>query len=252
MMNNRKALIAGNWKLHKTVTETISTVEKLNELVVVREDREVMIAPPFTSIWAAHGNYNPEKLSLGAQDVFWEEKGAFTGEISPAMLESAGCSYVLIGHSERRQFFGETDQTVNSKIKAVLDSSLVPVLCVGETLEERQENRTFTVLEGQITKGLDGISNLAPDRLVLAYEPVWSIGTGKTAGIDQVMEVHSFVRALIEKMFGGAAASSVRILYGGSVKPENISELMALDDVDGALVGGASLSPEIFAEIINF
>ncbi|MEA1947715.1 MAG: triose-phosphate isomerase, partial [Thermodesulfobacteriota bacterium] len=191
-------------------------------------------------------------VSLGAQNLFWETQGAFTGEISSAMLVSAGCKYVIIGHSERRQYFNETDETVNKRIQAAVNNDLIPLMCVGESEKERESKDTFSVIDKQVKKGLEGSSSDDLERLVIAYEPVWAIGTGKTATSDQAQEVHHFLRSVLEKSFGNMLAKSIRILYGGSVKPNNIAELMAMPDIDGALVGGASLDPETFSKIVQF
>jgi triosephosphate isomerase len=251
-MNNRRPLISGNWKMFKTCTEAIETAAKLVTLVAGATDMDVMIAPPFTALAPVFDVVKGSSVSLGAQNLFWESQGAFTGEISPAMLVSTGCTYVIIGHSERRQHFSETDETVNKRIQAAVNNDLIPVMCVGESEEERESNNTFSVLDKQVKKGLKGFSSNDLKRLVIAYEPVWAIGTGKTATAGQAQEVHQFLRAMVEKSFGNILAKSIRILYGGSVKPNNIAELMAMPDVDGALVGGASLDPETFSKIIRF
>ena len=251
-MTDRTPLIAGNWKMYKTGNEAVETAEKLLELVSDVETTDIMIAPTFTSLAQVSNIIANSKIALGAQNIYWEKEGAFTGEISGPMLVSAGCQYVIIGHSERRQYFGETNDTVNKKIFAAIKSGLLPIVCVGETEGERNEEKTFSVLDKQIENGLEGLTLDEHSPLVLAYEPVWAIGTGKTATPDQVQEVHSYLRGLIEKKFGNMLAKAVRILYGGSVKPDNVSELMALADVDGALVGGASLQPDSFSKIINF
>jgi len=251
-MTYRTPLIAGNWKMYKTGNEAVDTAEKLLELVGNVETTDIMIAPTFTSLALVSKVIANSKIALGAQNIYWEKEGAFTGEISGPMLVSAGCQYVIIGHSERRQYFGETNATVNKKIFAAIKSGLIPIVCVGETEAERNEEKTFSVLDKQIKNGLEGLSLDKHSSLVLAYEPVWAIGTGKTATPDQVQEVHSYLRDLIEKRFGNLLAKAIRILYGGSVKPDNVSELMALPDVDGALVGGASLQPDSFSKIINF
>ncbi len=251
-MGNRKPLIAGNWKMFKTCSEAVVTAQKLTSLLAGNIDIDVMIAPPFTALALVADAVRGTRVSLGAQNLFWENEGAYTGEISSSMLLSAGCSYVIIGHSERRQHFGETDETVNKKIKAALKNGLVPVMCIGETEEERESNATFTVIERQIKKGLEGFAADDLETLVVAYEPVWAIGTGKTATSAQAQEVHQFLRSMLAKSFGNMLAKSIRILYGGSVKPNNIGELMSMPDVDGALVGGASLDPETFSKIVQF
>ncbi|QTA87063.1 triose-phosphate isomerase [Desulfonema magnum] len=251
-MDNRKPFIAGNWKMFKTGSEAIKTAEELVKLVADVTDTEVMIAPPFTALSAVSDVVKETNVSLGAQNFFWENEGAYTGEISSAMLLSAGCKYVIIGHSERRQFFGETDETVNKKIKTAISSKLLPIFCIGESEKERISKDTFSILDKQVSKGLKGLFSDELQHLVIAYEPVWAIGTGKTATREQAQEVHLFLRSLIEKKFGNLLAKSLRILYGGSVKPDNIAELMAMPDVDGALVGGASLNAETFGKIVHF
>lgn len=251
-MENRKPLIAGNWKMYKTCAEAVETAGKLKELTAGISDVEVMIAPPFIALSSVADAVRDSQVALGAQNLFWEKEGAYTGEISAPMLVSAGCKYVIIGHSERRQYFGETDESANKKIKSAIASKLIPILCVGETESERESKDTFSVLDKQISNGLKGFSSNELDTLVVAYEPVWAIGTGKTATSDQAQEVHQFLRSLIEKNFGKSLAKSVRILYGGSVKPDNVNELMGMADVDGALVGGASLNAETFSKIVRF
>jgi triosephosphate isomerase len=251
-MTNRTPLIAGNWKMFKTCTEAVETAAKLVNLVAGTTDTHVMIAPPFTALAQVSDVIKGSCVSLGAQNLFWESQGAFTGEISPGMLVSAGCKYVIIGHSERRQYFNETDKTVNKKIQAAIQNDLIPVMCVGESEKERESKDTFSVLDKQVKKGLEGFPSEDLERLVIAYEPVWAIGTGKTATSDQAQEAHQFLRSVIEKKFGNMLAKSIRILYGGSVKPNNIAELMTMPDVDGALVGGASLDPETFSKIVQF
>jgi triosephosphate isomerase len=245
-------LIAGNWKMYKTGDEAVDFVQKLLPQVSGVADRDIMIAPAFTALEAAAAALKGSAVGLGAQDMFWEAEGAFTGQVSPRMLAAAGCRYVIIGHSERRQFFGETDDTVNRKIRAALKSDLVPVMCVGESEKEREAGQTFSILDKQIKDGLEKLVAAELGSLVIAYEPVWAIGTGKTATAAQAEEAHAFIRSLMEGLFGSGLAASVRILYGGSVKPENASELMAMSDIDGALVGGASLNPDSFAKIVKF
>ena len=251
-MSTRTPLLAGNWKMFKTGAQAAETARQLVDFLAALEGRDVMIAPPFTALAPVYDVLRKSRVALGAQNLFWESQGAFTGEISAAMLKSAGCSYVIIGHSERRQFFGETDGSVNKKLKAALSGGLIPVVCVGETEKEREADETLTVLDRQVSKGLDGFTSADLETLVLAYEPVWAIGTGKTATSAQAQEVHQFLRTLLEKSLGNMLAKSTRILYGGSVKPENINELMAMPDVDGALVGGASLDAETFGKIVTY
>ena len=251
-MIDRRPLIAGNWKMFKTCSEAVETAKQLAHLVGIDQEVDVMIAPPFTALEKVSDAIKESHLSLGAQNLFWESKGAYTGEISPSMLISAGCEYVIIGHSERRQYFGESDETVNRKIRAAVNHDLKPILCVGESEKERESNDTFSVLDKQMKTGLKGFSLDDLKLLIIAYEPVWAIGTGKTATVDQAQEVHGFLRSTLDKSYGNKLAKSIRILYGGSVKPNNISELMAMADVDGALVGGASLDPETFSNIVHF
>ena len=248
----RRPLIAGNWKMYKTAAEAVNFVQKFLPQVSGVADRDIMIAPAFTALEAAAAALKGSAVGLGAQDLFWEAEGAFTGQVSPRMLAAAGCRYVIIGHSERRQFFGETDDTVNRKIRAALKSDLVPVMCVGESEKEREAGQTFSILDKQIKDGLEKLVAAELGSLVIAYEPVWAIGTGKTATADQAQEVHQFIRSLITRILGAELAAALRILYGGSVKPDNISELMAMADIDGALVGGASLKPDSFSRIVKF
>jgi len=214
------------------------------------ENVDIVICPPFTLLAYLADALETSNIAVGGQDLYWQEEGAFTGEVSPSMLKDAGCRYVIIGHSERRQFFGETNEAVNKKIKAALKSGLTPIVCVGENLQEREANNTFKVIEDHINNGLLDISVSDVLQLVIAYEPVWAIGTGKTATGEQAQEVHKFIRDLLKKNYGQEVADSVRIQYGGSVKPENITELMNKPDVDGALVGGASLKAESFTAIV--
>jgi triosephosphate isomerase len=251
-MNSRTPLIAGNWKMYKTSPEAVETASRLVELVADTADVEIMIAPVFTALDPVSKVVKGSRVGLGAQDLHWEKEGAYTGEISADMLVSAGCRYVIIGHSERRQYFGETDETVNKKISAAIAALLIPVFCIGETETERESSQTFSVLDKQVKEGLKGkvVDDLGS--LVIAYEPVWAIGTGKTATTEQAQEAHKYIRSLIDSIFGTDLADSVRILYGGSVKPANVSELMAMPDIDGALVGGASLDAESFSRIVKF
>jgi triosephosphate isomerase (TIM) len=250
---NRRPLIAGNWKMYKTCEEAADTARKLVEfLSVPPADVDVMVAPPFTALSTVASVVNGSCISLGAQNLHWEKEGAFTGEISPPMLISCGCRYVIIGHSERRHIFGESDEAINQKIKAAVLHQLAPVFCVGETETEREQKKTFSVLDKQVEKGLEGLSPSELETLVVAYEPVWAIGTGKTATTDQAQEAHAHLRGAIEKKLGSALAKSVRILYGGSVKPSNVAALMALPDVDGALVGGASLKADSFRDLVFY
>jgi triosephosphate isomerase len=247
----RVPFICGNWKLHKTIAEAVAFVTELrNQLGTVR-DVEVAVAPVFTAIAAVAKRLEGSNIKVAAQDCFWEDKGAWTAAVSAPLLKDAGCSYVILGHSERRQHFGELDAAVNLKARAVLRTSMRPIICVGETLAERDASETL----GRLGQQLDGaLSNLTPEeacRIVLAYEPVWAIGTGRNATPEQAQEVHGFIRNRLREKFAGAA-DEVRIQYGGSVKPDNIATLMAQPDVDGALVGGASLSAEQFVPIVRF
>jgi triosephosphate isomerase len=238
--------------MYKTSTEAADFMRQFVPMVFEVPDRDVMIAPAFTALETVATGIQGTPVALGAQDVFWEPEGAFTGEVSTKMLAAVGCRYVIIGHSERRQYFRETDETVNRKIRATVKAGLIPVMCVGETEKERDAGKTFSVLDNQLKKGLESFAAEELGSLVIAYEPVWAIGTGKTATTDQAQEAHRFIRSLVAALFGDALAAAMRILYGGSVKPENISELMVMADIDGALVGGASLNPNSFARIVNF
>jgi triosephosphate isomerase len=251
-VKTRTPLIAGNWKMYKTNTEAVQTAGRLAELVADTSDVDIMIAPVFTAIDPVSKVVNGSRVGLGAQNLYWEKEGAYTGEISADMLVSAGCQYVIIGHSERRQYFGETDETVNQKISAAIAANLIPVFCIGETETERESGNTFSVLDKQVKDGLKEKFVEDLGSLVIAYEPVWAIGTGKTATSDQAQETHKYIRSLIDSVIGTALADSVRILYGGSVKPANVAELMAMPDIDGALVGGASLDAESFSQIVKF
>ena len=251
-MEHRRPLFAGNWKMYKTPQEAADTAKQLVEQVREVADVDIMIAPPFTALESVSRVIKNSPVALGAQNLYWEDEGAYTGEISAPMLKSAGCQYAIIGHSERRQYFGETDKTVNQKIQAAIQVGLKPVFCIGETEQEREAEQTLSVLDKQVRKGLERLVPEQLDTLIIAYEPVWAIGTGKTATEDQAQEVHQFIRSLIEKSFGNDLSKSIRILYGGSVKPDNILNLMAMPDIDGALVGGASLSADSFSRIIKF
>ena len=251
-MGNRTPLIAGNWKMYKTNSEAVKTAGRLAELVADAADVDIMIAPVYTALAPVSRVLEGSRIGLGAQNLYWEKEGAYTGEISADMLVSAGCRYVIIGHSERRQYFGETDETVNKKIRAALDAGLIPVFCIGETEKEREAGQTFSVLDKQVKSGLKSYVEEDLATLVIAYEPVWAIGTGKTATTDQAQEAHKYVRSLIRDNIGTGLADAVRILYGGSVKPANISQLMDMPDIDGALVGGASLDADSFSRIIKF
>lgn len=243
----RTPFIAANWKMYKTVVETRKFIEAFLPRLKEVSGVDVLIAPPFTSLFAAAELLKGSTVLLGAQDVFYEREGAFTGEVSSGMLIDCGCSHVIIGHSERRQYFHDDDQTVNRKLRAAVTAGLGVIFCVGETLDEREAGKTFEVISRQIDRGLEGVET---KHLIVAYEPVWAIGTGKNATPDQAQEVHAFVRGALSRR--GFAAEEVRILYGGSVKPGNAALLMEQADVDGALVGGASLDPVSFSDIVKF
>ena len=251
-MNQRKPLIAGNWKMYKTPDEAAATAQQLVRSVGSVSDVDIMIAPTFIALAAVYAAIKNSPVALGAQNLYWQDEGAYTGEISAPMLKSVGCRYCIIGHSERRQYFAETDETVNKKIKAAIKAGLQPIFCVGETEKERESGQTLSILDKQIKKGLEGLVLEQLDLLIIAYEPVWAIGTGKTATDNQAQEVHRFIRSLVKNNFGQALSDSVRILYGGSVKPDNIASLMAMPDIDGALVGGASLNAESFRKIVKY
>jgi len=247
----RRPIIAGNWKMNKTVQEAVDVAVGLKRKFYTFSEADVVICPPFTALSKVHDEIVDSSIMLGAQDMYWEPEGAFTGEISPNMLKDAGCRYVIIGHSERRHIFGETDEDVNKKLKVVLKHGMVPIMCVGEKLEERDNGMTFEVLEKQLSRGLKDFQKDEVMRIIIAYEPVWAIGTGRTATPQQAQEAHKFIRDLIERTYTKEAAVKVRIQYGGSVKPDNISNLMSQEDVDGALVGGASLDVNSFTEIVK-
>ena len=246
----RTPLIAGNWKMFKTVQETIVFVKELRS-AVKDAGADIVVAPPFTGLHAAAEAARNTNIEVAAQDLYWEKEGAFTGEVSAPMIKEAGAEYVIIGHSERRRLFAETDATVNRKIFAAIAAGLTPIVCVGETLEDRERNETLAVLDRQIKNGLDRLTAEQVAELVLAYEPVWAIGTGRTATAGQAQEAHAHIRQRLRQWFGADAAERCRILYGGSVKPDNIRELIAEADVDGALVGGASLDVKSFADIVS-
>ncbi|MBU1113159.1 MAG: triose-phosphate isomerase [Candidatus Omnitrophica bacterium] len=247
----RRTLIAGNWKMYKTISEALELVNNLKRELVDQDTVDVVICPPYTALSEVSDILNGSNIGLGAQDLHWEEQGAFTGEISAAMLKDAGATFVIIGHSERRKYFFETDQSVNKKIIAAQSKNLTPIVCVGETLEEREENRTTQVVEKQLKQGLKNLNPESIEKLVIAYEPVWAIGTGRTATPGQAEEVHEFIRNWIKAEYSEELSSGLRILYGGSVKPSNIKELIGQPDIDGALVGGASLEKDSFAGIIR-
>lgn len=247
----RRPLIAGNWKMNKTPQETQDFLKGFLASSSGHPDCDVLVIPPFTSLDRAGRLLSDSTLFLGAQDMHPAESGAYTGAISASMLKTCGCAFVLVGHSERRHVFGDSDDTVNEKLRAVLSNGLRPILCVGETLEEREENRTETVLGEQLAGGLKDVSEQALEELVIAYEPVWAIGTGRTATAEQAQQTIAYVRAWIRAHYSETASGAMRILYGGSVKPSNAKSLQAQPDIDGALIGGAALDPESFAEIIT-
>jgi triosephosphate isomerase (TIM) len=248
----RKPVMAGNWKMYKSAAETTAFFEKFSPLVASATHAEVVICPTFVNIPAAIEAARSTAIGIGAQDVFWLKEGAYTGEVSAPMLAAVGCRWVIIGHSERRQYFHETEETVFKKTVAALDAGLNPIVCLGERLEEREANATEAVCSAQFDGGLAGLTPEQFARIVIAYEPVWAIGTGKTATPEMAAAAHKFIRGEARNKFGPDAASACRILYGGSVKPDNVKGLMAQPEIDGALVGGASLDPASFASIVNF
>ncbi len=248
----RRPLLAGNWKMHTTVMDACHLAAEIGKCSAGLDDRDVLLAPPYTVLSEVAHVLQGSAVLIASQNVCWEGQGAFTGEISPTMVKSAGGSAAIIGHSERRHIFHEDNEMVNRRVHGALTFGLIPILCIGETLEEREEGKTFTVLEEQVRKGLENVSRDDMGKSVVAYEPVWAIGTGRTASKEQAQEAHAFVRNLMTEMYEKDVAESVRILYGGSVKPDNVDELMAQTDIDGALVGGAALDAESFCRIINF
>ena len=248
----RRPFIAGNWKLNKTISEAKELAQALVDAAGTAIDRDIVIAPVFTTLAPIAEITSGTNIKLAAQNCYPEASGAFTGEVSPELLKDAGCQYIIIGHSERRQIFSETDEFINTKVKKTLENDLSPILCIGETLEERESGDMLDVLTTQVKGGLAGITQEQMCNVVIAYEPVWAIGTGKTASDEQAQEAHSFIRGLVQGLFTPEIAQKTRILYGGSVKPSNVDGLMVQDDIDGALVGGASLKAEDFLRIINF
>ncbi len=248
----RKPMIAGNWKLHKTLEESSNLVSELILGVADNSNVEIVVAPVYTSLGKVAETIAGSNIKLAAQNCYPEPQGAFTGEVSPLLLKDVGCQYVIIGHSERRQLFGESNKLINSKAHALASAGLGTIFCIGETLEERETEQTFEVLRRQVRLGLKNISVDQMKSLVVAYEPVWAIGTGKTASDEQAQEAHAFIRALLIELYDEETARATRILYGGSVKPGNVDKLMSQPDVDGALVGGASLKADDFARIVNF
>jgi triosephosphate isomerase len=247
----RRPILAANWKMHKTAGEALAFAERFLPLVRDAENVDVVLAPPFVALDRLGKALGGSGVALAAQNVHPEPKGAFTGEVAPGMLADLGCTYTIVGHSERRALFGESSKFVASKARALLEAGIRPIVCVGETLEEREAERTFEVVGGQLEGSLAEVPTERAEEVVIAYEPVWAIGTGRTATPEQAQEVHAFVRERLGKRFG-KAAGRMRVQYGGSVKPDNVCDLMAQPDIDGGLVGGASLEPESFAKIVHF
>ncbi|HOP48786.1 MAG TPA: triose-phosphate isomerase [Desulfobacteraceae bacterium] len=254
-MIKRRHLIAGNWKMNLDVKESVKLVESIAPHIADLDEVDVLIAPPFTSLGAVNNAIGNSGIKLGAQNMHWEMNGAYTGEISGPMLKEAGCTHVILGHSERRILFKETDDLIDLKVKAAVVQGLIPILCIGETLEERENGKTFDVIKNQLDNSLLYLrKNNAgmPVSTILAYEPVWAIGTGRTASGEQAQEVHHFIRKWIKEEFNDETAARVRILYGGSVNPDNVADLMSQPDIDGGLVGGASLKADLFIKIMHF
>ena len=247
----REIVVAGNWKMNKDLNESVSLVGEIKNQLTENDDVKVIVCPPYTSLETVSALLKDTAIGLGAQNMCAEDSGAFTGAISASMLKSVGCQYVILGHSERRTIFGETDDLINSKIKKSIENSLIPIFCIGETLEERESGDMQNVIERQVKEGLRGISADQLSQMIVAYEPVWAIGTGKTATPEQAQEVHAFIRGLLAEMYSSEFAENVVIQYGGSVKPDNAKELLGQPDIDGALVGGACLKADSFAGIIN-
>ncbi len=247
----RKPMIAGNWKMYNDINESIELVNGIKRELFEVENVDAVVIPPFVNLPEVAEMVINSNVASGAQNCFWENEGAFTGEIAPKMLKAIGCEYVVIGHSERRKYFGETDETVNKKVKAVIENGMIPIMCVGETLEERESEKTMEVVKTQVTGGLKGLSAEFIDKLVVAYEPVWAIGTGKTASPQQAQEVHAMIRGLLVELYDESLSEGKRILYGGSVKPDNVEELMKEKDIDGGLIGGASLKVDSFAALVK-
>jgi len=248
----RKPIIAGNWKMNKLTSEAVELAREVKNKAGTIADREIVLCPPFTVLSSVREVIEDSFIKLGAQNMYWEVRGAYTGEISPMMLKDIGCNYVILGHSERRLYFGETNETVNKKARIAFSTGLIPIVCVGETLPQREKGETLTVIEEQVKTGLSGLTREEGKGLVVAYEPVWAIGTGKTATPEEVEEVQRFIRKLLGQMFGEENAQAIRILYGGSINPDNISALMSCENVDGGLIGGASLNVESFVKIAHY
>lgn len=248
----RRFLIAGNWKMNGGPYDAAELLEGLKELKPeVKDEVDVLVCPPFVSIGMAVNYLYDTEIQVGAQNLYFEDNGAFTGEVSASMIAESGCNYVIIGHSERREYFGETDEFVNKKSKKALEAKLAPIICVGEFLDQRKADEHFDVVEKQVKAALEGISSEDAPDLVIAYEPVWAIGTGETASPEQAQEMHAFIRNILKELYDEDSAESIRILYGGSMKPANAKELLGQKDVDGGLIGGASLQADSFAEIIT-
>ncbi|GAA0126190.1 MULTISPECIES: triose-phosphate isomerase [Clostridium] len=247
----RKAIIAGNWKMHNTIKEALELVNGLKPLVKDAKC-DVVVCPSFIALSSVVEAVKGTNIKVGAQNMHFEEKGAFTGEVSPGMLEELGVEYVIIGHSERRQYFNESDETVNKKLKAAFNHNILPILCVGESLEQREGNITEKILENQVTKALDGLSKEQVGKMIIAYEPIWAIGTGKTATADEANDTIGFIRSVVEKLYDNNISNSIRIQYGGSVKPSTIKEQMSKEHIDGGLIGGASLKAKDFSDIVNY
>ncbi|MEW6229976.1 MAG: triose-phosphate isomerase [Bacillota bacterium] len=247
----RRRIIAGNWKMYKTVDEAVALVEELKGMVADAGEVEVVVCPPFTALDAVREALRGSNIELGAQNMHWEEEGAFTGEVSPLMLKNLGCMYVILGHSERRTYFGETDESVNRKVKSAVLNGLLPIICVGETLEERDADKTEEVVVRQTKAALAGVKTNGAERIVIAYEPVWAIGTGRSATADEANRVIRIIRQAVAEVFNERIAQEMRIQYGGSVKPQNIADFLGQPEIDGALVGGASLDATAFAAIVK-
>jgi triosephosphate isomerase len=248
----RRPIIAGNWKMFKNIAETRAFFDALIPQIQNVDHCDIVVAPPFTALSAAAEEADGTRVEISAQDVYWKDEGAFTGEVSARMLVDAGCEYTIIGHSERRQFFGETDQSVEQKVRAAIAAGLKAIVCVGEMLEERDAGQAMEVVQRQIRNGIGHLTSSDLSRIIVAYEPVWAIGTGRTATPEVAAEMHAEIRKILADIYGAVAADTMRILYGGSVKPDNISALMHKEDIDGALVGGASLDAASFAAIIKY
>lgn len=247
----RRPIIAGNWKMHKTIAEAIDLVNRLKRDLYNLTDVDIVVCPTFTSLSEVGEILEGSNIALGAQDLHWEAEGAYTGEVSAAMLKDVGCEYVIVGHSERRKLFSETDEEVNRKARQAISCNLSPIVCVGESLQQREEGKTFDVVREQLINSLKDLTEEEILKSVIAYEPVWAIGTGRTASPEQAQEVQSFIRKLLSEIYSDRVAQLIRIQYGGSVKPDNIADLMSREDIDGALVGGSSLEAESFVEIVK-